>query len=245
MSSYFARWTPDNAPLYSGRLSDSVLQNAAALPEKRRKRYLSARSLLAEMMLRIYGISQLPEMTVTSSGRPIFVDSDLPDFSFSCAGNTVGVLLAPEGAHAGLDMEIVRAHSRQVLESFLRMLSTTEKIWLSAQNDIAEATTQLWTLRQSILKLTGESPTARHSSLRLQPGAGRLRSDSCQDVQALCDSEPQLVWSCALSPASKHLYLWEFDSEGGWRSLRDIDPLEQNFGPHTLKLTSMPEARCC
>ncbi len=151
----------------------------------------------------------------------------------------VGVLLAEEGGHAGLDMEIVRAHSRQTLEHLFECLSSGEKAWINAQNDVMEASTQLWTLRQSILKLTGEGEKGM-DSLRLHPASGRLRSASWPDIHALCDVEPLLVWSCALSPGTDRLHLWEYDGEKGWESLRDINLYAQNMATSTLRLTSLP-----
>ena len=83
--------------------------------------------LLAELMLRVYGMPQLPGLTTTVNGRPCFIDPDLPDFSIAYAGNVIGVLLAEEQSRAGLDMEMVRAHSRQTVEHHLQHLSSGEK----------------------------------------------------------------------------------------------------------------------
>lgn len=132
MASHFVRWLGN--PLLSSklmRIPQDVINSAEHFPDKRRSRFLAARELLAQLMLRVYGIRELPALITTSSGRPCFTDPHLPDFSIAYAGNTIGVLLAEKGGRASLDMEIVHAHSRQV--------------------------TQIWTLRQSILKLTGET----------------------------------------------------------------------------------------
>ncbi len=239
MASHFARWALAQTRTPVHRLPLQLVERAARFSEKRRSRYLAARTLLAELMLRVYGLPSLPEITLSSSGRPCFSNPDLPDFSFAYAGNMVGVLLAEEGGHAGLDMEIVRAHSRQTLEHHFECLSSGEKAWINAQNDVMEASTQLWTLRQSILKLTGEGEKGM-DSLRLHPASGRLRSASWPDIHALCDVEPLLVWSCALSPGTDRLHLWEYDGEKGWESLRDIHLYAQNLATSTLRLTSLP-----
>ena len=39
------------------------------------------------------------------------------------------------------------------------------------------------------------------------------------DIQAVCDAEPTLVWSCALSPGTGHLRLWEIDAQQQWVAL--------------------------
>ena len=49
-----------------------------------------------------------------------------------------------------------------------------------------------------------------------------------------------MVWSCALSPGSDRLRLWEFDGLESWESLQDINVLAQNMAPRMLRLTSLP-----
>lgn len=239
MASHFARWNliQSKAPVH--RLPVQMVEYSSGMAEKRRRRYLAARTLLAEMMLRIYGIPQLPEILLTGNGRPYFADPELPDFSLSYAGNMVGVLLAEEGCRAGLDMEIVRAHSRQTLEHYQQTFSSGEKAWINAQNDPAEACTQIWTIRQSILKMTGEGNNG-YDALRLHPASGRLRSSTLADIQAICDVEALMVWSCALSPGTDRLHLWEYDDNDGWRSLHSINVYSLNMGPRALRLISLP-----
>jgi len=242
MASHFVRWTLVQNPTRLQRLPQKLIEDSWSHNEKRRMRFLAARVLLAELMLRVYGMHQLPALITMSNGRPCFADPDLPDFSIAYAGNQVGVLLAEEGGHAGLDMEIVRAHSRQTVENQLQCLSSGEKAWINAQHDSVEATTQIWALRQSVLKLTGEGQHAI-DSLRLHPASGRLRSAAFPDIQAICDVDPLLVWSCALSSGISRLRLWEFDEANNWQALRDIEVNKPNIGPHALRLTSMPQER--
>ena len=59
----------------------------------------------------------------------------------------------------------------------------------------------------------------------------------------VCDAEPMLVWSCALSSATQRLYLWEMDNAFEWRALREIEMGKPNIGPHALRLTSLPSER--
>lgn len=242
MASHFARWTLVQSKPRVHRLPQALIEQIACADEKRRTRFLAARTLLAELMLRIYGISKLPQLTVNPRGRPAFADPELPDFSIAYAGNTVGVLLAEEGSRAGLDMEIVRAHSQQTLEHYFQCLSSAEIAWVRAQSDEIEACTQLWTLRHSILKLTGERDI-NAPSLRLHPASGRLRSACVPDIQAICDADAVMVWSCALSPGSERLRLWEYDEREGWASQQDINVLAQNMGPRMLRLVSLPAER--
>jgi len=243
MAGHFVRWTGN--PGFSAKdmhIPQAIVDTAQQFADKRRGRFLAARTLLAQLMLRVYGINMLPRLTTQANGRPIFADRDLPDFSIAYAGNTVGVLLAEEGGRAGLDMEIVRARSRQTQELVLQGLTSGEIAWINAQQDAMEAVTQIWTLRQSILKLTGDHDQGM-DSLRLLPGAGRLRSSRYPDIQVVCDAEPMLVWSCALSPATQRLCLWEMDNSLEWHALREIEMGKSDIGPHALRLTSLPTER--
>ena len=242
MASHFARQTLAHSTPYVQRLPQYLIDAAGLMAEKRRLRFLAARALLAELMLRVYGISHLPDLLTTASGRPCFADSDLPDFSIAYADNLVGVLLAEEGGRAGLGLELIRAHSRQTQELYLSGLSSGEKAWINAQTDPNEAATQLWAIRKSLLKLTGPEQ-GNSDSLRLHPASGRLRSHSFPDIQAISDVEPLLIWSCALSPGSERLHLWEFDEDNNWTRLKEIPVNTANVGQRMLRMTCMPSEK--
>ncbi|QKJ89240.1 4'-phosphopantetheinyl transferase superfamily protein [Paramixta manurensis] len=239
MASHFVRWTFIHNSTNIQRIPEKLVENTKNFSERRRERYLAARMLLAELMLRLYGIPQLPAVITTSSGRSCFADPELPDFSIAYAGNMVGVLLAEENGRAGLGMEIVRAHSRQTIEHHLQHLSSAEKAWVNAQHDPIEAITQLWVIRQSVTKLTGEAESG-NELLQLHPAAGRLRSQMYRDIEAFSDVEPLMVWSCALSPAVEKLHLWEYQQHEEWRQLREIQLKTPARGPFAIRLTSLP-----
>mgnify|MGYP004718087343 CR=1 FL=1 len=104
MATHFARGILSAREPLSTRLSAACHQSARRLPEYRQTRYCASRSLLAELLFMLYGISELPEIIREADGRPVFRDSHLPRFSISYAGNIVGVTLTTEG-DCGLDME--------------------------------------------------------------------------------------------------------------------------------------------
>ncbi|WP_345829559.1 phosphopantetheinyl transferase [Erwinia sp. HDF1-3R] len=239
MACHFARWTPDWAGIPAQHLPPTLIRYAAGLPDRRRRRYLASRTLLAQLMLHVYGITSLPELTVTASGRPCFVDPQLPDFSIAYTGNIVGILLADEEGAVGLAMDIFRAHSRQLQKQFSTLFSSGEKAWINAQNDPDEAAAQLWMIRQSILKLPDNDPS---QPLRLFPASGRLRSEAFPDIQAISDAEEFMVWSCARTPGSERLHLWQYEGGDRWVSITAIEG--KKMGPRTLKLiSSLPEKR--
>ena len=171
----------------------------------------------------LYGTSTLPDIVIEAKGKPVFRDKNLPGFSISYAGNMVGVALTTEGA-CGLDMELQRTnrgfnnpHSTETYH-----FSSNENLWINNQSDPNEARAQLITLRQSVLKLTGDVCNDDPRELQLLPGAGRLKCVHAAQIEAICDAEDVLVWSVAVTPAIEKLKVWEFDGKQDWKCLPDI-----------------------
>ncbi|MBB1202360.1 hypothetical protein EGM70_18945 [Enterobacteriaceae bacterium 89] len=241
MATHFARGILNDGHLHSGRLSPSCHEEARQLPQHRRARFLASRSLLAELLFMLYGISELPEIITRPDGKPVFRDSHQPRFSIAYAGNIVGVALCTEG-ECGLDMELQRAtrgfHSPSTPDSW--SFSSNENLWIKNQNDPNEARSQLLVLRQSVLKLTGDTHSDSQKQLQLLPGSGRLRAARVMQIEALCDAEDVLVWSIAATPAIERLKVWEFDSKSGWRSLPDIQLRASEPAARVMRFTSLP-----
>ena len=223
MATHFARGILTEGHLVSARLPSPCHIEARDLPAHRRTRFLASRSLLAELMFMLYGTSTLPEIVTQAKGKPIFRDKNLPGFSISYAGNIVGVALTTEGT-CGLDMELQRAtrsfHHPHSTETW--RFSSNENLWINNQNDPNEARAQLITLRQSVLKLTGDVSNDDPHELQLLPGAGRLKCAHVAQVEDICDAEDVLVWSVAVTPTIEKLKVWEFDGKQDWKSLPDI-----------------------
>ena len=237
MATHFARGILSAREPLSTRLSAACHQTARRLPEYRQTRYCASRSLLAELLFMLYGISELPEIIREADGRPVFRDRHLPRFSISYAGNIVGVTLTTEG-DCGLDMELQHA-SRGVhpLHDANRyVFNSNENLWINNQHDPDEARAQLVALRRSVLKLTGETPV----HLQLLPGAGRLRTANMQPIEALCDAESVLVWSIAATPGIGQLKVWEYAGSDGWRTLPDAQARAKEPAARLMRFTSLP-----
>ena len=205
MATHFARGILTEGHLVSVRLPTPCHFEVRNLPTHRRTRFLASRSLLAELMFMLYGTSTLPEIVTEAKGKPVFRDKNLPGFSISYAGNIVGVVLTTEGN----SVETWR-------------FSSNENLWINNQNDPNEARAQLITLRQSVLKLTGDVCNDDPRELQLLPGAGRLRCAHVTQIEAICDAEDVLVWSVAVTPTIEKLKVWEFDGKQDWKILPDI-----------------------
>ena len=122
-----------------------------------------------------------------------------------------------------------------MMESY--RFTSNENLWINNQNDPHEARAQLITLRQSVLKLSGDVHHDSPQTLQLLPGSGRLRSALTDQLEVICDAEDVLVWSLAASPSIDKLKVWEFDGKCGWRSLPDAQTraIRLDFSRHDGK----------
>ena len=226
MATHFARGILNTREPLSTRLSAACHQSARRLPEYRQSRYRASRSLLAELLFMLYGISELPEIIDEENGKPAFRDEHLPHFSISYAGNIVGVALTTEG-DCGLDMELPHAsrglHSPHDADRYV--FNSNERVWISNQHDPDEARAQLDALRKSVMKLTGETAV----NLQLLPA-----------IEAVCDAETVLVWSIAASPDIGQLKVWEYNGNEGWRSLPDAQARAKEPSARLMRFTSLP-----
>ncbi|STT82734.1 phosphopantetheinyl transferase [Klebsiella pneumoniae] len=128
MATHFARGILSTGEPLSTRLSAACHQSARLLPTYRQARFCASRSLLAELLFMLYGISELPEIINEANGRPVFSDRQLPRFSIAYTGNIVGVALTTEG-DCGLDMELqrtVRSH-----DADRHNFSNNENLWIT------------------------------------------------------------------------------------------------------------------
>lgn len=231
---HFARGAITSPSLISLRLHEKTYHQANQLPSHRRTRFLASRTLLAELLFMLYGITPLPDIALSPSGRPYFSDTTLPDFSISYAGNMVGVLLVAEG-RCGLDMRLQGNFAPFSLEATPPAYSSNERVWVNNQLDPNEALSQLSALRQSILKLT-ERPGI---SLQLLPISGRLKIDNVPHIEAVSDVEDILVWGCATTLGIEDLQVWAFDHHHSWQRLTDMHTRSQRPGSQTIRLTRM------
>ena len=200
---------------YRGAAIDTFVSGLSSIrtssPDISPARFCASRSLLAELLFMLYGISELPEIINEANGRPVLAIANSPLFDRLywqyrwCCPHHRG--------DCGLDMELqrtVRSH-----DADRHNFSNNENLWINIQHDPDEARSQLVALRRSVLKLTGEAST----QLQLLPGSGRLRTAGSQPIEAVCDAESLLVWSIAATPNIGSLKVWEYDAKGGdWRS---------------------------
>ncbi|MCS3406520.1 4'-phosphopantetheinyl transferase superfamily protein [Serratia sp. AKBS12] len=213
MACHFARWSTTPTQLNTQRLSAELIASSVTFSAKRRQRFLQGRILLAEMMFYLYGLAKLPPIATTPTGRPCFADHHLPDFSLAYAGNTVGVLLSNEG-RVGLDIEVMRARVANQQKLQHQYQSASETAWIGMQDDRLEAETQLWSIRQSVLKISGLGNSGQ-ATLSLRPFSGQLRSSVTPKVQVVSDADAYQSWACAREPQLERLICWHYEPQLG------------------------------
>lgn len=240
MATHFARGMLNEGYLNSARLSTACHDEAQKLPQHQRTRFLSSRALLAELLFMLYSIDELPAIVKNPQGKPLFSDPGLPRFSIAYSGNIVGVALTQDG-DCGLDMALLPSGHSLVPSTTQtsHVFSSNEMLWINNQNDPQEARTQLFTLRQSVLKLSGEALNDSPQRLQLLPGSGRLRTSGATKIEALCDAEDVLVWSIAATPAIEQLTVWEYGYRTGWRRLPDLQARTCELAGRLMRFTSL------
>ncbi|MFI8415997.1 4'-phosphopantetheinyl transferase family protein [Serratia sp. NPDC078593] len=241
MACHFARWNATPTQINTRRLHNDLIANTATFSAKRRRRFLQGRILLAEMMFNLYGLVTLPPIATTPSGRPCFADTHLPDFSLAYAGNTVGVLLSHKGK-VGLDIEVVRARCNNQQALQYQYQSPAELAWISAQDDRLQAETQLWSIRQSVLKVSGLGNSGQ-STLSLRPFSAQLRSSASPNVQVMSDADEYQSWACAHESTLTQLICWHYEPQRGLERSGEISPHSSATSLHFMKLSGLANHR--
>jgi len=134
----------------------------AGIPEWRRRqalafrhdldRYLCARAFLClqELVERECGVAQLPEFAYTPMGKPYL--AEYPAVHFSISHCRKAIACAVNDAPVGIDVEPFALH-REVVEA---VFSQEESQSIASAAAPEERFAELWTQKESILKLTGE-----------------------------------------------------------------------------------------
>lgn len=143
------------ADLSLGRLSDEVLASSGQFSAPRRWQFLTGRALLADVMFTQYGHRTLPAITLSSTGKPVFTDPTLPQFSLSHSGDLVLLALCDKGG-VGCDVEHLRPRPSWPALA-VALFSAKENRWLGEHKEPLEGFWTLWSLREAWLKQQGRS----------------------------------------------------------------------------------------
>lgn len=208
MENHFAWWYLSNRPLDVYRLTEDLIATSLHYSPKRRERFLHGRALLAELMFQLYGYEKLPRLAIALVVGPVLLilrcqilASDMPVVSLrSCSAPMEKLAWTLK----------LFAHVRVVLFTFNSSILPAAKNLIDGQADRLEATTQLWAIRESVLKISGLG-TSGLQTLRLQPNAGKLRSTATPQVETISAIQGEIAWACSKSPTLGQLNYWLMD----------------------------------
>ncbi|OTQ63039.1 4'-phosphopantetheinyl transferase family protein [Gilliamella apis] len=132
-------------------LSPQIINDAESLSGSRKKQFLVCRSILASLLKQYCHIDSLPPIIIGDNSRPCFLQHNLPDFNISHSKDWVAVAISLNG-RVGIDIEVARQRKNylNVAES---IFANDEYQWMLKQSDTLTAFWQLWTLKESALKL--------------------------------------------------------------------------------------------
>ncbi|OCF98046.1 4'-phosphopantetheinyl transferase family protein [Gilliamella apicola] len=132
-------------------LSPQIINDAESLSGSRKKQFLVCRSMLASLLKQYCHIDSLPPIIIGDNSRPCFLQHNLPDFNISHSKDWVAVAISLNG-RVGIDIEVARQRKNylNVAES---IFANDEYQWMLKQRDTLTAFWQLWTLKESALKL--------------------------------------------------------------------------------------------
>ncbi|OCG16486.1 4'-phosphopantetheinyl transferase family protein [Gilliamella sp. WF3-4] len=141
----------DTAEVNYSLLSPQVINDAQLLNGARKKQFLVCRSILANLLKQYCQIANLPMMIIGDNRRPCFLEPHLPDFNISHSQDWVAVAISLNGK-VGLDIEVARPRHNYVNVA-KNFFADEEYQWMLKQSDTLTAFWQLWTLKESALKL--------------------------------------------------------------------------------------------
>ena len=132
-------------------LSKQIIKDAQLFNGRRKKQFLVCRSILASLLNQYCQIAILPTMVIGDNNRPCFLERNLPDFNISHSQDWVAIAISLDG-RVGLDIEVARPR-KNYLDVAKSFFADAEYQWMMQQADTLKAFWQLWTLKESALKL--------------------------------------------------------------------------------------------
>ena len=137
--------------------------------------------LLREACRRELGREDVPAVAWTDHGKPYF--PDLPDVHFNLSHCTEAAVCALGNEPVGIDVEVPQNISPELME---RLMSPGEREQILSDPCPEVALARVWTMKESLLKLTGEG----------------LR----EDLDTLLDGREDVCWQTVCDPSGRYVY---------------------------------------
>ena len=145
------------------------------LNERDQRLSLAAYRLLQHALLLEYGIEELPVFIHDDNGKPMLHGH--PDIHFSMSHCHEAVAVAVSGHPIGIDIETTAHYSTEVAR---RVMSDNEMQQIEASTHPEVAFTRLWTMKESLYKLTGD--------------------DNGGDIRNMLDNAPPVTFDTTVYP---------------------------------------------
>ena len=129
---------------------------------------VAAYRLLQRALRQEYGITELPELIHDKNGKPSLAGH--PDIHVSLSHCRDAAACVVSDKPIGIDIETMDHFSPEVAQ---RVMSEEEMCHIMASSDPATAFTRLWTMKESLFKLTGDDQGG--DIARMLDDAGRYR----------------------------------------------------------------------
>ena len=134
--------------------------------ERDQRLSVAAYRLLQRALLEEYGIDEPPLFHYDENGKPRLAGH--PDVHFSLSHCLAAVACAVSDKPVGIDIETIDHYSEEIAT---RVMSEAEMHQILTSPHPAEAFTRLWTMKESLYKLTGDDNNGdiRHMLDRMPP----------------------------------------------------------------------------
>lgn len=136
-------------------------------------RFLCGKSflLLEDLLRERFGLSRCPEFSYGSSGKPFL--KDYPDIFFNISHCRKGIAVAVSDSPVGIDIEEIQFDQ----DLAAAVLSPDEFAAVISSEDPAIGFTEIWTRKESFLKLTGEGLRDNMKDVLATAGGVRFRTE--------------------------------------------------------------------
>lgn len=118
--------------------------------ERDQRLCVAAYRLLRRALLQEYGIDEVPRFDYNPQGKPLLIGH--PDIHFSLSHCAMAVACVLSDRPVGIDIETIDHYSEEVAA---RAMSEEEMREIKVSPCPATAFTRLWTMKESLYKLTG------------------------------------------------------------------------------------------
>lgn len=141
---------------------------------------LSAFLLLRRALLEEYGMDSVPDISFGAHGKPFFKDYPHIHFNLSHCQAATACIVAEHPV--GIDVECLERHCTD--ELIQKTMNTDEQQYIAASPCPDAAFARLWTMKESLLKLTGKGLSGNLSDVLAQREPYRFQT--IQHAKYIC-----------------------------------------------------------